>query len=221
MSYEVTEQETVVKNIFNEEDEAMFAHLLKKCLGRTDEEELPEGMKETPHRLAKYWTEAYATGYMNDPVDHLGKVFKVEEHLDSEYVGSKYQNGMVVCKFKLFSACEHHIATFGTFNPDSWVYVCYIPKEKVVGLSKIPRMARGFAHRFQIQEKLNQEIADALWNKLEPEGVMVVMKDITHTCVAVRGVKSESATTTTSCVRGSFAEEPETRAEALALMNSI
>lgn len=220
LKFEIVEQDTVVKNIFNKEDEKMFAHLLKKCMGRSDEDELPEGMKETPHRMAKYWTEAYARGYMTDPIDHLKKVFDIEEHTTSEFVGDKYTNGMVVCKFKLYSACEHHIATFGTFLPDSWVYVCYIPRQKVVGLSKIPRMARGFAARFQVQEKLNQEICDALWNKLNPLGVMVVMKNISHSCVNVRGVKSENATTTTSYVRGVFAEEPAARSEALALMES-
>lgn len=216
--FDVTEKEEIVKNIFNEEDEKMFAHLLKKAMGRDDSQELPEGMKETPHRLAKYWTEAFAQGYMKDPVDHLKKTFKVEEHMTSEFVGDKYTKGIVVCKFKLFSHCEHHIAPFGTYKDDSWVYVAYIPDELVVGLSKIPRMARGFAQRFQIQEKLNQEICDALWNKLHPLGVMVVMRDISHSCVQVRGAKSEGATTTTSCVRGVFAENEIARQEALALM---
>lgn len=82
-------------------------------------------------------------------------------------------------------------------------------------------MARGYAQRFQIQEKLNQQIADAIWKKLEPRGVMVVMKDLTHTCVISRGVKAEGATTTTSCVRGDFATDPSCRAEALALMSRM
>lgn len=219
--FEITEEETTVKNVFNKEDEEMFAHLLKKAMGRSDKDPLPNGMIETPHRLAKYWTEVFAQGYLSDPIDHLKKVFKVEEHMTSEYVGDKYTNGMVVCKFKLFSHCEHHIAPFGTYKDNSWVYVAYIPDQLVVGLSKIPRMARGYAHRFQIQEKLTQDICDALWNKLKPKGVMVVMKDITHSCVTIRGAKSEGATTTTSCVRGDFATEPECRAEALSLFNSL
>lgn len=219
--FEVTEREEVVKNIFNEEDEKMFAHLLKKAMGRDDSQDLPEGMRETPHRLAKYWTEAFAQGYLKDPVDHLKKTFAVEEHMTSEFVGDKYTNGIVVCKFKLYSHCEHHIAPFGTYKDNSWVYVAYIPDKLVVGLSKIPRMARGFAQRFQIQEKLTQDICDALQNKLKPQGVMVVMKDISHSCVAIRGVKSEDATTTTSCVRGVFADNPAARQEALGLMNSL
>lgn len=219
--FEVTEKEEVVKNIFNEKDEEMFAHLLKKAMGRTDDEPLPEGMIETPHRLAKYWTEAFAQGYLKDPTDHIKKVFKVEEHMTQEFVGDKYTNGIVVCKFKLYSHCEHHIAPFGTYKDNSWVYVAYIPDKLVVGLSKIPRMARGFAQRFQIQEKLTQDICEALQNKLQPQGVMVVMKDISHSCVAIRGVKSEDATTTTSCVRGVFADNVAARQEALGLMNSL
>ena len=220
MNYEITEKEEVVKNIFNKEDEKMIGHLLKKILGRSDKEELPEGMKESPHRIAKYWTEAIAQGYLTDPLKHLDKVFDVESHNKDEDIGI-YENGIVACKFKLWTFCEHHAAVAGTFKDNSWVYVFYIPKNKVVGLSKIPRMARGYAQRFQIQEKLNQQIADAIWKKLEPRGVMVVMKDLTHTCVVTRGVKAEGATTTTSCVRGDFATDPSCRAEALALMSRM
>jgi GTP cyclohydrolase I len=220
--YERTEEEVEVKNIFNKEDEAMFAHLLKKTMGLTDEEELPDGMKETPHRLAKYWTEAFASGYMVDPKRHLKKLFDVERGNEAQ-VGinpSNYFNtGIVVCKFKLFSQCEHHIAPFGTYKDDSWAYVAYIPKQKVVGLSKIPRMAREYAHRFQIQEQLGEQIADAIQEVLDPIGVAVVFKDFTHSCVVTRGVKSEDATTTSSVVRGAFADKPEARAELFSLIH--
>ena len=220
--YESTETEVEVKNIFNKEDEAMFAHLLKKTMGLTDDEELPDGMKETPHRLAKYWTEAFATGYMVDPKRHLKKLFDVERGNEAQAgIGpSNYFNtGIVVCKFKLFSQCEHHIAPFGTYKDDSWAYVAYIPKQKVVGLSKIPRMAREYAHRFQIQEQLGEQIADAIQEVLDPIGVAVVFKDFTHSCVVTRGVKSEDATTTSSVVRGAFADKPEARAELFSLIH--
>lgn len=220
-SYDVTEKVTVVQNIFNKEDEAMFEHLLKKTMGLTDEESLPDGMKETPHRLAKYWTEAFATGYMVDPKRHLAKVFDVDRGTANELSSSYFTTGIVICKFKLFSQCEHHIAPFGTYKDDSWVYVAYIPRNKVVGLSKIPRMARDYAHRFQIQEQLGEQICDALVDVLDPVGCAVVMKDITHSCVAVRGVKSEGATTTSSVLRGVFTKEPDARAELFSLINSI
>lgn len=219
--YEATEEATTIQNIFNKEDEDMFAHLLKKTMGLTDEDELPDGMKETPHRLAKYWTEAFATGYMHDPKEHLKKTFDVERGTAKELSNSYFTTGIVICKFKLFSQCEHHIAPFGTYKDDSWVYVAYIPKNKVVGLSKIPRMAREYAHRFQIQEQLGEQICDALVDVLDPVACAVVMKDITHSCVAVRGVKSEDATTTSSVLRGAFIKEPDARAELFSLINSI
>ena len=220
--YENTETEVEVKNIFDKDDEAMFAHLLKKTMGLTDDEELPDGMKETPHRLCKYWTEAFASGYMNDPKRHLKKLFDVERgnEVDSGLKPSSYfDTGIVICRFKLFSQCEHHIAPFGTYKDDSWAYVAYVPKNKVVGLSKIPRMAREYAHRFQIQEQLGEQIADALQTVLDPIGVAVVFKDFTHSCVVTRGVKSEDAITTSSVVRGCFAEKPEARAELFSLIN--
>lgn len=219
--YENTEEVTVVQNIFNKEDEAMFEHLLKKTMGLTDDEPLPDGMTETPHRLAKYWTEAFASGYMVDPKKHLKKTFDVERGTANELSNSYFNTGIVICKFKLFSQCEHHIAPFGTYKDDSWVYVAYIPKNKVVGLSKIPRMARDYAHRFQIQEQLGEQICDALVDVLDPVACAVVMKDITHSCVAVRGVKSEDATTTSSVLRGAFVDKPEARAELFSLINSI
>ena len=221
-NYENTETEIEVKNIFNKEDEAMFAHLLKKTMGLTDEEELPEGMKETPHRLCKYWTEAFATGYMADPKRHLKKLFDVERGNEAEagvQKNSYFNTGIVICKFKLFSQCEHHIAPFGTFKDDSWAYVAYIPKDRVCGLSKIPRMAREYAHRFQIQEQLGEQIADAINDVLDPLGVAVVFKDFTHACVVTRGVKSEDATTTSSVLRGCFTENSDCRSELFSLLS--
>ena len=220
--YENTEEVTVVQNIFNKEDEAMFEHLLKKTMGLTDAESLPDGMKETPHRLCKYWTEAFASGYMVDPKRHLKKLFDVERGTEAKagiQINNYFSTGIVVCKFKLFSQCEHHIAPFGTYKDDSWAYVAYIPKDKVVGLSKIPRMAREYAHRFQIQEQLGEQIADAINEVLDPVGVAVVFKDFTHSCVATRGVKSEDATTTSSVLRGCFTEEADCRAELFSLLN--
>lgn len=223
-TYETTEEEVLVKNIFNKEDEAMFEHLLKKTMGLTDEESLPEGMIETPHRLAKYWTEAFASGYMVDPKRHLKKVFDVERGNENEagiQKTSYFKNGIVICKFKLFSQCEHHIAPFGTYKDNSWVYVAYIPQDKVCGLSKIPRMARDYAHRFQIQEQLGEQIADAMVEVLNPMGVAVVMTDISHSCVLTRGVKSESATTTSSVLRGVFEDRAEARNELFNLIGTI
>jgi len=212
----VTDWKNVPVSIFNDEDERMIEHLLKKCMGMKDEDKLPDGMVETPHRMAKYWTECFASGYMKDPKDYLKKCFDVDRGTEEER--GEFTHGIVVCKFKLWSQCEHHIAPFGTYKDDSWVYVAYIPGEKVVGLSKIPRMARGYAHRFQIQEQLGEQIADAMVEVLKPRGVYVYMKDLTHSCVVTRGVKSEGGTTSTSVLRGCFTTDKEAREEALNLM---
>ena len=218
--FETTEEINVVKNIFNEEDEAMFAHLMKKCMGLRDEDRLPDGMIETPHRVAKAWTEHFS-GYREDPKQHLKKTFDVSRAEDLNSEGEQYmefKNGIVVCKCKAFSHCEHHVAVMGTFLPDSWIYVAYIPDQKVVGLSKIPRMVRGFGHRFQIQEQWSENVADAMMEMLKPKGVYVYMKDISHCCVLTRGVKSEDATTSSSVLRGCFCHDDQARIEALNLM---
>lgn len=225
-NYEITEKEEIVKNIFNEEDEKMFEHLIKKTMGLKDTDKLPAGMIETPHRVAKYWTEAFASGYMVDPKRHLKKVFDVDRKEPiSEDIGIRtthyFQTGIVICKFKMFSQCEHHLATFGTFRDNSWIFVAYIPKDRVCGLSKIPRMARDYAHRFQIQEQLGEQIADAMVDVLDPMGVAVVMTDISHCCVLTRGVKSESATTTTSVLRGVFESSPDARNELFQLIETV
>lgn len=225
-NYEITEKEEIVKNIFNEEDEKMFEHLLKKTMGLKDEDKLPGGMVETPHRLAKYWTEAFASGYMVDPKRHLKKLFDVERKEPiTDDIGLRrtryFQTGIVICKFKLFSQCEHHIAPFGNYLENSWTYVCYIPKNKVTGLSKIPRMARDYAHRFQIQEQLGEQIADAMVDVLDPMGVAVIMTDVSHSCVLTRGVKSESATTTTSVLRGVFESSADARNELFQLIETV
>lgn len=214
--YNTTETETVVKNIFDKEDEKMIEHLLKKILGLTDDQDLPDGAKESPHRIAKYWTEQMVGGYLDDPKQHLGKVFTVD--VDKKITG-EFGRGIVVSKFKLFSTCIHHLATWGTFKENSWAYVCYIPRDKVVGLSKIPRMARGYAKRLTLQEEVAENIANAMVDALDPVGVMVVLKNMTHTCVAVRGAKSENADTTTSVCRGIFETDSDARAEALRLCN--
>lgn len=213
-TYEITETESVIKNIFSREDEKMIEHLLKKMLGLKDSDELPEGAKESPHRIAKYWTEQMAGGYLEDPKEHLKKTFAVDS---DKKVEGEFGRGIIVSKFKLFSTCIHHLATWGTFREDAWAYVCYIPKDRVVGLSKIPRMARGYAKRLTLQEEVAENIANAMVDVLDPAGVMVVLKNMTHTCVAVRGAKSENATTTTSICRGIFETDSDARAEALQL----
>lgn len=216
-SFQITEEEVLVKNIFNEDDRKMFEHLLKKTMGLTDEDQLPDGMLETPERLCKFWTENLAMGYIQDPERHLKKCFDISRATPEEK--GEFTHGIVHCRFKAFSTCCHHIAPFGTFREDSWVHLLYIPNEKVVGLSKIPRAVREMGKKFQIQEQWAEDVCDSFMRVLQPQGVMLIFQNMTHSCVSTRGAKSESATTTTSTIRGIFETDAQARTEALALVS--
>jgi GTP cyclohydrolase I len=109
------------------------------------------------------------------------------------------------------SLCEHHVLPF-----TGRAHVAYIPADRVVGLSKLARVVEAYSRRLQVQERLTQEVADALWGNLEPKGVMVVV-EATHTCMTLRGIRKPGAVMTTSAIRGRMVE-PEVRAEAMSLM---
>lgn len=159
------------------------------------------GLEETPFRVVKAFLE-YTEGYREEPKEHLEKTFDVQA---SELV--------LVRDIELFSMCEHHFAPFYGV-----AHVGYIPNEKVTGLSKIARMVEGYAKRFQVQERLTTQIADAMNEVLEPKGVMVVI-EAKHMCMCGRGIRKSGASTTTSAVRGVFANEPDARGEFLSLIS--
>lgn len=225
-NYEATEQVTTVKNIFNKEDEAMVEHLIRKMLGLGPEVELDANLKETPHRVLKLWTEM-TEGYRTDPKSFLDKVFPVnspnmaddteDHHFDGATTEEKYRQGMVVVSTDAWSNCVHHLAPM-----HCRVDVVYVPSEKVVGLSKIVRMVKMYGRRLNLQEGWQDNIADAMMEKLNAQGVVVRISGI-HSCVSMRGASEQTSKTTTSCVRGIFADNAATRAEAFALMdkNSI
>ena len=160
-----------------------------------------EGLHETPKRFAKAMM-FYCQGYDQEPKDVL-KVFED---------GAEGVDEMVVVKdIPLYSLCEHHLAPFfGT------VTIAYLPNGKVVGLSKLSRLAQVFARRLQVQERLTCQIADALMEHLQPKGCGVVVK-ARHMCMEMRGVSQQGAVTITSALRGLFKDEPETRAEFMSL----
>lgn len=221
--YTITEAVTTTKNIFNEEDEKMMEHLIRKMLGLSDDVELDANLKETPHRVLKRWTEM-TEGYRTDPKAYLDKVFPVNSpnmaddlgsrHFDDAATSAKYAQGMVVVSTDAWSNCVHHLAPM-----HGRIDIVYIPKDKVVGLSKIVRMAKMYGRRLNLQEGWQDNIADAMMEKLDALGVMVRIADCIHSCVAQRGVAEQTSRTTTSCVRGIFAENEAARAEALALMD--
>lgn len=169
-----------------------------------------EGLVETPDRVARMYDEIFG-GYEMNPLEVLNKTFTVDK-AEQVRAGDIYQNGIVVVKdISFYSHCEHHMVPF---IGKAWV--AYIPTDKVVGLSKIARVVEGFARRLQIQERMTTQIADALEEALQPQGVMVVI-EAEHLCMAMRGVKKPGTNTVTSSVRGVFAEKDVARSECMNL----
>lgn len=172
-----------------------------------------EGLLETPIRVANMYEEIFG-GYEMDPAEILSKTFDAGNmHGDECDPVDVYANGIVIVKdIPFFSHCEHHMVPFiGKVN------IAYVPKDRVVGLSKLARLVECFARRLQIQERLTNEIADAIIENLDPMGVMVTVQ-AEHLCMAMRGVKKPGAKTVTSSVSGCFADNPAARNEALTLM---
>jgi len=160
--------------------------------------DLRAGIKDTPRRVVKSWLELFS-GYGQDPKTVLGTTFEQE--------GYDY-NQMVLCKdIEMYSTCEHHMLPFV-----GKAHVAYIPSDKVVGLSKLARLVEIFARRLQIQEKLTEQIAQAIEEHLKPRGVAVLIQS-QHFCMCARGVGKQQSSMVTSALRGAFANNAETRAE--------
>ena len=159
------------------------------------------GLQRTPQRVAEMYTELTA-GMREDPREHVVPL-----------PGDNHNEMVVVKDIHLASICEHHLAPFV-----GRCHIAYIPKDgRIVGLSKLARLAETFARRLQVQERLTSEIADMLYEGLKPLGVMVVV-EAEHTCMTLRGVKKPGALTITSAIRGGFRKDSRTRAEAMALI---
>lgn len=162
-----------------------------------------DGLRRTPRRVATMYDELTA-GYHVDPQALINDaIFEVD-----------YDEMVIVRDIHFYSLCEHHMLPFY-----GQVHVAYIPKSKVIGLSKIPRVVEMFARRLQVQERLTVEIADFLNQALDPRGVAVVAQAV-HMCSVMRGVRKESASMITSAMRGFFRNSSKTRAEFLDLINS-
>jgi len=183
-------------------DEA-FESLVREMLVRVGEDPAREGLLRTPLRVAKamdFLTSGYTT-----TVDEV-----VREALFHE----DCQEMVLVKDIEFYSLCEHHMLPF--FGK---AHVAYLPNGKVVGLSKVARIVDVFARRLQVQERLTNQVADALSEVLEPHGVAVVM-EASHTCMMMRGVQKQNSSTITSAMRGSFRQDPRTRAEFMSLIKS-
>jgi len=160
-----------------------------------------EGLRETPRRVAEMYVELTA-GMREDPSEHVVPLS-----------GNKHDEMVIVKDISIASLCEHHLAPFV-----GKCHIAYIPKDgNILGVSKLARLAETFARRLQLQERLTSEIANTLFEKLQPLGVMVVI-EAEHTCMTLRGVKKPGAMTVTSAVLGGFRKDPRTRAEAMAFI---
>jgi len=160
-----------------------------------------EGLLDTPKRVAEMYAELTA-GMREDAAQHIVPLS-----------GNKHDEMVIVKDISIASLCEHHLAPFV-----GKCHIAYIPKNgKILGVSKLARLAETFARRLQLQERLTSEIANTLFEQLQPLGVMVVI-EAEHTCMTLRGVKKSGATTVTSAVLGGFRKDSRTRAEAMALI---
>ncbi|HEX5424338.1 MAG TPA: GTP cyclohydrolase I FolE [Candidatus Acidoferrales bacterium] len=178
-----------------------IADLVRQMLVQLGEDPNREGLRRTPERYEKA-LRFLTSGYRQDPEKLLnGAVFKV-----------CYDEMVVVHDIELYSLCEHHLLPF--FGR---CHVAYIPNNKVVGLSKIARMVNMYARRLQIQERLTSQIANAIQDKLNPQGVGVIV-EARHLCMVMRGVEKQHSTATTSAMLGVFRENKQTRDEFLSLI---
>ena len=161
-----------------------------------------EGLLDTPARVARAWTE-YAQGYAEDPAVHLARTF--------DEVGG-YDEIVLLKDIPFQSHCEHHMAPIiGKAS------IAYLPRDRVVGISKLARVLHGFARRLQVQERLTAQVADCICEHLQPKGVAVVI-EASHACMTARGVGTPGVMMTTSRMMGIFRSDERSRREVLALM---
>ena len=180
------------------EIENAVGHILANIDGEVSSR---QGLMGTPNRVARMYDEILG-GYKTDPIVLVnGALFDVE-----------YDEMILVKDIEFFSMCEHHMLPFY-----GRAHVAYIPDEKIIGLSKIPRIVDMFARRLQVQERMTRQIAELLVEVLNPQGVAVIIEGA-HMCSMMRGVKKEQAQMVTSALIGSFKEDAKTRSE---FMNAI
>ncbi len=186
-----------------EGDLSNYEAMVRRQLELLGEDPARDGLLKTPSRVAKamMWL---TRGYNQTAAEVIGDALFQESH----------ENMVMVRDIEMYSMCEHHMLPF--FGK---VHVAYIPNGKIVGLSKLPRVVDVFARRLQVQERLGEQIADALEETLQPKGVGVVIEAV-HLCMMMRGVEKQSSRTITSSMRGLFRDDSKTRSEFLRLAHS-
>jgi GTP cyclohydrolase I len=176
--------------------------LYRELLVRFGEDPSRDGLLQTPERVRKAM-EFLTRGYAMDAAAILrGALFDVD-----------YDEMVIVKDIEMFSLCEHHMLPF-----IGRAHVAYIPNGKVIGLSKIPRLVEVFGRRLQVQERLTREVADAIQDAIQPQGVGVVI-EARHLCMMMRGVEKQQSSTVTSAMLGAF-QQPQTRHEFLSLIRT-
>lgn len=175
--------------------------LIQRLLSEIDEDPLRSGLRETPRRVAES-LDFLTSGNRVDLDDILGKAVFEEG----------YDELVVVRNITFYSLCEHHLLPF--FGV---AHVGYLPRGRIIGLSKIPRLVDAFARRLQVQERMTSEIAQTLQRHLEPQGVAVVL-EADHLCTMMRGVEKPGNRTITSSMTGIFRRDPRTRGEFMGLI---
>ena len=191
----------MTKKVKKKVDLDKIAEGVRLMLEGMGEDPTREGLKKTPERVAEFYAEL-TEGMWVDPSEQIVPL-----------PGDSHDEMVIVKDISIASVCEHHLAPF-----TGKCHIAYIPKGgRIVGLSKLARIAEVFARRLQLQERLTQQIAQTIFDKLQPIGVMVVI-EAEHTCMTLRGVKKPGAITITSAVLGGFRKDPRTRAEAMSLI---
>ncbi|WP_170002729.1 GTP cyclohydrolase I FolE [Pseudopontixanthobacter vadosimaris] len=175
---------------------------VRKLIAWAGDDPSREGLLDTPKRVARAWKE-YCLGYGEDPSIHLSRVF--------EEVGG-YDEIVLLKDIPFQSHCEHHMAPI-----IGKAAIAYLPRDRVVGISKLARVLHGYARRLQIQERLTAEVAGCIDDHLKPRGVAVVI-EASHACMTARGVRTPGVTMVTSQVMGVFREDDRSRKEVLSLM---
>src|ERR1700730_7733558 len=183
------------------ESRESIADHMREILQSIGEDPNRDGLRRTPERLEKAFR-FLTSGYQQDP----------EKLLNGAMFSVCYDQMVLVKDIEFYSLCEHHLLPF--FGK---CHVAYIPDKKVVGLSKIPRLVNMFARRLQIQERLTNQIANAIQAKISPLGVGVVV-EARHLCMVMRGVEKQNSQTVTSAMLGAFRENVQTREEFLSLI---
>jgi len=182
----------------NQIDHGAIEDAVRQILRAVGEDPNREGLQDTPNRIARAYDELLA-GYRMDPIELIhGALFDVD-----------YDDMVLVRDIEFFSLCEHHMLPFM-----GRAHIAYIPKRKVIGLSKLPRIVDMFSRRLQVQERMTRQMADFLCSTLNPLGAGVVVEAL-HLCSMMRGVKKHDARMTTSTMVGSFRTNPATRQEFL------